>query len=546
MSGSSKCLYPGLFADYLNFTDNIRDFYRFNPYRDDSYIKRSEELASRYFKEQRLELANSLAAYNNDIKKHPRVKESLEKLKKPESTVVITGQQPGLLTGPLFTIYKAVSAIKLAQVLENKLGKDIIPVFWLASEDHDLSEVNSINIRNRWGKINELKLFEKNFKKSSSIGDINLDNQGDKFLQKLDGYIKNYLGLAPDFYEKWMQVYRSALCKSDDLPSWTARILMELFAPYGMLLVDPMQENIKKIMAPVYLEAVELKGDIYKRVAEYGSKLAYTGYAPNLNLQEDHSGLFFHYNETRKALIYHAGKGFKTRDGSHCFEKEELKEWVLKEPGRFSPNVSFRPVVQDSIFPTLAYVAGPGEVSYFAQLKGVYESCGVKMPVVFPRERNILVEPYVNEIMRKYKIDIEEVFFDWTAKEEEIFLSCSNLDLEKIFQEATRRIKFEHQELINKLAREFPGIKKIEDKNWKYILGELEYLRNKSKQYNKQNNINVKRELEFVKMSLCPQGRVQERIFSLGEYLLYYDDKIIQKLYEMSLSVDKINILEID
>ena len=209
-----------------------------------------------------------------------------------------------------------------------------------------------------------------------------------------------------------------------------------------------------------------------------------------------------------------------------------MKNKIENNPANFSPNVALRPVVQDYIFPTLSYVAGPGEIGYFSQLKGIYEAFDMKMPVIYPRERYILIEPEMKEVMNIYDIKLEDIFFEWQAKKEGINNEFSSIDIDYLFEDTAKRIKEEHEKLLLQLEQEFSKIRQVGEKNWNHMKKQLDYLKDKSRHYNKQNNKDLNNKLSKLKMSIYPNDKLQERFYSMGEYLLYYDDRVVTDLLD--------------
>ncbi|UMZ73225.1 bacillithiol biosynthesis cysteine-adding enzyme BshC [Natranaerofaba carboxydovora] len=538
----TKFLYPEIFVDYLNFSDKIGNFYRLNPFEQDSFRSRYQEIVADYPLDRRRKLVNCLSAYNKEISDDPQVMKSIEKLKDPESVVVITGQQPGILSGPLYTIYKAITAIKLAKKQEKLLGKNVVPIFWLASEDHDIDEVNSINLRNLRGKIESFNLFTQ--KPNSSIGEVLLNDGATKLLNNIENFVCGTdLEDKPEYFDKWMKNYRDAAKKSNYLPEWTARILMSLFSKYGLLIVDPMLEEMREMSKDIFLKAVDFKNGVYGEVNKKENLVKKAGYKPVINLQKNHTGLFYNENN-RKALIYEDEK-YKTRDEEYSFSEKELKNIIENNPACFSPNVALRPALQDYIFPTLSYVAGPGEIGYFSQLKGVYESFDMKMPLIYPRERFVLIEPEMKEIMDNYDIKLEDIFFEWQAKKDKIINECSSIDIDDLFGDITQKIKEEHENLLLQLEQEFSKIRQVGEKNWNHMKKQLDYLKDKSKHYNKQNNKDLNNKLSKLKMNIYPNDKLQERFYSMGEYLLYYDDRVVTELLDKEVNPWNLQIISL-
>ncbi len=526
-----------LYRDYLNYFPKVAELFKYNPWQKSSFDERAKEITVREREREQLrrDMVLSLYDYHLHLTDNPAVFNSIELMKNTDTKIVATGHQPGLLTGPLFAIYKAVTAVKMSEKLSQELNQSVLPVFWLASEDHDFEEINWIKTVNKKGE--QICHQMEDNSESKSIKNRKLGEQAQEILHLLSA---NFHGTP--YYEKWMNLFKKTEESSDNLADWTARILLELFGDRGLIVLDPMEPGIRKLSSPIFKAALSLGENYYETLNQSVSKLTDLGYFPQVDLKVNHTGLFYYYQGKRTPVTVQGNK-YQLANLGIEFDYEQLFKELNSAPEKFSPNVTLRPVLQDYLLPTLAYVGGPGEVSYFSQLGDIYEKLGISMPIIYPRESFLLLETELIEIMDEYGIDLHNIFYNWPVTRKQIFRDIAPIDTAEIYRDSVSRFKREHQNLLEQLAQLDENIWKLEKKNFHLIMRQLHYLKEKSDQYHRKNQQYVRKELDYLKIKLYPENNLQEREYNIAEYLFRFDHDIIEELLDKPLNPRQITVI---
>lgn len=322
---------------------------------------------------------------------------NLERLEKG-AVAVVTGQQVGLFTGPSYAIYKALSAVRVAKDL-TEAGVDAVPVFWMATEDHDLDEVRHTTFFHD-GNLVRLEL-PSNPGTGAPVGAIRLGDSiggviraGSLLLEGQDGG-----ALA--------KLLREAYQPHDTYGGSFAKLFSRLLSEFGLILLDPLDPELHRIASPVYTQAAERRDEFTQQLLSRGKELAAAGYPAQVKVTSRSTLLFFLGGGIRQAIT--AGdKSF--RAGELSWSKEELLSRINAEPQNFSPNALLRPVVQDYLLPSAVYVGGPAEVSYCAQSELLYRQILGRAPALFPRAGFTLVDPKGQRLLERYRLQIENVW----------------------------------------------------------------------------------------------------------------------------------------
>lgn len=316
------------------------------------------------------------------------------------AAAILTGQQVGLFSGPALTIYKALSAIRCAEEITRR-GTDAVPIFWLATTDHDLAEVNE----SFWSTRNGLARYELSVDPASAgkcVGQISLDDSVEAIMQTaaqtLDG---------PDAAEI-ARALRESYARGETYGSAFGKLLARILAGRGLLLLDPQDARFHRLAAPVYRAAIEATDDLRAALLERSRALEQAGYHAQVKVAEESTLLFYSVEGRREPL--HAHKDATFSAGSLRLSKNQLLSALEKTPEAFTPSALLRPVVQDTILPTAALIGGPAEIGYLAQSQVVYTKLLGRMPVILPRASFTIVEPAIARFLDQYGLDIRDVF----------------------------------------------------------------------------------------------------------------------------------------
>jgi bacillithiol biosynthesis cysteine-adding enzyme BshC len=321
----------------------------------------------------------------------------LDRLAQPHTFVVIGGQQPGLLTGPLYTLYKAMSIVKLAEDLRRQHPYDFVPLFWSATDDHDWAEVNHVYLVDGRGQLQRLEYPRDPRYEGWSVGEIPLDRGALQVVDRLTEILADQ-GFAEDVRALLLETAEV----SPTFGEWFARLMLRLFHGQGLIIVDPGLPELKRLAIPLFEQVLEAPLVPSQLANEAGEALEAQGHRRQLHKDPDLCAFFLRENGRREPVRY-TREGFRV--GSRAYTKAELKAILHDSPERFSPNALLRPVMSEFLFPTAAFVGGAGELSYFAQTRRIYQHFGVTGPVPYLRLGCTLIEPAIARILDKYQLD---------------------------------------------------------------------------------------------------------------------------------------------
>lgn len=337
---------------------------------------------------------------------------NLERLEHPESRVVVTGQQTGLLLGPLYTLSKAVSAVALARRL-NTAERPVVPVFWLASQDADSVEIDHAYLLDLNEQLHRLSLP---LPEGVPAGRVVLQ---EAWLERLLGDLTAFHG--PEAHRAEVsELLRRTAERADTFSDWFGAILYELLGDQGLIVLNPLEPDLACLFSPV-LEA-ELAQPLRSGAAinTAADALRALGYTPQLGRAAGATNLFLEEDGQRRLLRFD-GERFSTDTGR--YSRDELAVRLAADPTCLTPAAGLRPITQDAALPTAATVVGPGELRYFAQLKGVYEQHGVAMPLIWPRTTVTLLEPPVARLLEKFGVSAGAVQGDFEAVRDRVLLA---------------------------------------------------------------------------------------------------------------------------
>ena len=317
------------------------------------------------------------------------------------AAVIVSGQQAGLFSGSAYTIYKALHALRIAADL-TAAGTPAVAVFWLATEDHDLAEVNHCvwSTKNGTERL-EMPLEVSPDLKGRRVGEIPLGGEISALVERAAGSVDGPggadIGLA----------LRESYSAAETYGTAFGKLLARLFAGRGLILIDPLSPELHRLAAPVYRGALQQHSSLAHELVERGKALEKAGYHAQVKVVERGTLLFVSANGERTSLV-NRGENFDL--GSHTYSRQEVEALLDEAPQLFSPNALLRPVVQDTLLGSAAIIAGPAEVAYYAQSSIVYERLLGRMPVILPRASFTLVLPHLVRLLRKYDLKLSDFF----------------------------------------------------------------------------------------------------------------------------------------
>ncbi len=386
-----------LFATFLDDFSRVAEFYSHPPTME-GVVDAAEEVKGdpRYEPSARAAIVEMLREQNRSFGADGSTERNLERLA-AGAVAIVTGQQVGLFTGPSYTIYKAASALRMAQQLTER-GIDAVPIFWLATEDHDLAEINHCWLPGRDGP-QRIEVAAAGAT-GQSVGRVPLGEAVREAVRTasalLDGPAAEEINRALEESYRPEETFGSAF----------GRLMARLFAGQGVILIDPLDARLHRLAVPLYRRAAEESESLMRELLARSKALDRNGYHAQVKVAE-RSTLLFWNNDGQRLPLRRRGEKFVA--GGAEFSLAELLRAVERTPEAFSANVLLRPVLQDALLPTAAYVAGPAEIAYFAQAEVVYRGLLGRMPAVLPRAGFTLVEPRIGRLLKRYGLELRDL-----------------------------------------------------------------------------------------------------------------------------------------
>lgn len=510
-----------LFRDYIDSYQKVADFYATDPRHLEKRLNPKRILAERDFPRRRL--AEVLKAQNQSLNCGPRTLANIELLKQPDTLVVITGQQVGLFTGPLYTIYKALTVVQLSQQLSERYPFRFLPLFWMASDDHDYAEVNHIALLDHDQRLMSLQ-HGGDHPPGSSVGSLRLGPEIEPLLNRFEQILPE-----SEFKAQVMGLIRAAYSPTATFSEAFGRAMLSLFARDGLVLVDPMEQSLRQLAMPIFRAELNSAPRSAELVARRGEKLTERGYHAQMKAAPKGANFFLLLEDRRTALIRERG-GFRLKKGRKLYASEELLDLLEESPERFSPNAALRPVVQDYLFPVVAYVGGPAEIAYFAQLGDVYKFFGVPMPTIYPRVSLTLMEARVWALVEKFGLGIDQIFVEEDRLIRQVAGNQMPGDLEELLNTSRRKIRDTFQTLSERVTAFEPTLGGYLDSAAGKVEHHLGAVRRKILQARRARDTLLREQVSKISRHLFPAGQLQERVLNIVPFLARHGLEIISEL----------------
>jgi bacillithiol biosynthesis cysteine-adding enzyme BshC len=513
-----------LLHDYLDHYERVAEFYSGPPFDPATYRELASALQG--FHRDRRRLCDILTRQNKAFGAEEPTFANIGRLSEPGTFAVVTGQQAGLLSGPAFTLYKALTAVRLAQSLSEQ-GIPSVPVFWLATEDHDLEEVSQVSILDEESGLVSLNDPGERPAARSPVGLVALSNEITQALERLEA-------LTPpgEPRDRLMGDLRSCYQPGCNWGQAFGSFMARLFSRWGVILLNPLDEPLHRLSSGVYEQALSQARVLRGRLMERSRALMAANYHAQVYVAED-STLLFLAREGNRVPIRQSEDEFIVND-TEKISLDELKGFAERQPMDLSSNVLLRPVIQDMIFPTLAYVSGPSEVAYLAQSEAVYSSFGRPMPIAFPRAAFTLVERRIQRLLEKYELGVEDV---WQG-EEQLSRKIASRGFSTGWSERFDQVEIEVEKLLDRLHGDVEKLDptlleplKTAQEKMKY---QMERLRGKVSRAALQRSELLRRHVQALLDHLMPGKDLQERqvggVYFLGRAGYELLDRILEHI----------------
>jgi len=515
-----------LFLDYLRDPSALRRFY---PEAVQSHYEVSErrERVLAHHQADREAVSDALERMNRTWGASEKTLGNIRLLREADCIAVVSGQQAGLFTGPLYTIYKALSAVKLAECMTQR-GIKSVPVFWIATEDHDFPEVATAEIINRDCALSNVTVPAEVHSDGLPVGRVVLDESIRATMQSLlEALPKN------EFSDDLEKLLRDAYQPGRKYGDAFAQVMTALLGRQGLILLDPFDSQLKNVAAPLYSEAARRAHEIAIAIVNRSRELEEAGYHAQVAPSENSFPLFWHDdNGARHALTRMESGKYQTKQGGEEHSAEELAEWALREPDRFSPNVTLRAVVQDFLLPTVAYYGGAAEIAYFAQTAEVYRILDRPVTPILPRTSMTLVERHTWRALERYGIGLTDFFAGLDHVLAKVVKEYLGKETAEAFDHTTRSFNSELDDLQEQLRRVDPTLAEALEKGRRKINYQIDGLLTRFNRAQVGRDEAVHRQIERAFDLLYPGKTLQERRINITSLLARHGRYAVDWIYE--------------
>ena len=508
-----------LAADYANNFGHVAALYAGDPSSRDAWtaaIARSQQHPRR-----RAEVAAVVAAQQARRGAPPEARAAAALLADTASVAVVTGQQAGVFGGPLFTLLKAITAIQLARRTADEHGIPAVALFWVDAEDHDWDEVRSNIVLDAQMQPRTVSLPRLDGAGQLPIAALTLDERVTATIDELRA------ALAPSDFTEWVikeaaEAWRPGTGMARAFAQWLERLL----GPHGLIVFESADPAAKPFVADLFARELQFPGRTSALAAEAGGMLAERGHAPQVVPQPDSVALF--RLDGGRSPIRRQGDALVIGEQSHA--PAALAAEAVDHPERFSPNVLLRPLVQDTLFPTICYVAGPSELAYLGQLRGVYDHFGVPMPLMYPRASATLVDSATRRFLAKYDVRLEEL----RPQDESALNKLLEAQLPAGVEQALTEADGAMRRVMDRVIEVIPAVDPTLAGAAKTTLGKMEHdlraLHGKVIQAAKRRDETLRRQFSRAQAQIYPMGHPQERTLGGVFFLNRYGPALLDRL----------------
>jgi bacillithiol biosynthesis cysteine-adding enzyme BshC len=505
-----------IFSDFLSYSPAIRKFYPTQP--DAEHIAAFAKSVPRDGQRQAL-VADALEKQNRSWGASEATLRNIQRLREG-AFAVVTGQQVGLFGGPLLALFKVASVIALAKQVE-ALGVECVPVFWLASEDHDLAEVNQSLLLTHDFQLVPFKLATRGIE-GAPVSTIRLAEGTSEAV----AHAAELLGesLAADYL-------RESYAEGETFSNAYAKLYTRIFGEHGLILLDPADPELHRIAAPLFADAIQRTAEIDDALLARNRELQAEKYHEQVKVTAESTPLFA-VVEGARVPIHRANGQFKI--GREVVSGDELQRRVETAPETFSANVLLRPVLQDYWLPTLAYIGGPAEVAYFAQAAVVYQKLLGRVTPILARMSATLVEPRIERLLTKYQVDLPELFHGECQLRDCMAARALPPELKQDFEQARRAVEVAMQRASGSLQKLDPTLVEAATRASSKMRYQIDRLEKRAAQAELRRTEIITRHAAQIENAVYPNKTLQEREIAGLYFYAKYGPELISRLVELA------------
>jgi bacillithiol biosynthesis cysteine-adding enzyme BshC len=514
-----------LFLDYLRDPLALRRFYPSAVRFHHELPQRAQEVLTAH-QVDRGKVCDALQVMNTRWGAGEETLKNIQLLRDSDCLAVVSGQQAGLFTGPLYTIYKALSAVKLAGCLMQRNTK-AVPVFWIAAEDHDFVEVAKAEFIDRSCQLASVEVSTQLHRDGQPVGQVVLD---DSIITVVDQLFE----LLPksEFGVEIQPLLRSAWQPGRNYAEAFACMMTSLLGQHGLIFLNPLDAQLKKLAAPLYAVAARRAPEIATAVESRSRELESAGYHAQVMASASSFPLFLHDEEGSRHAVVRVDNGkYKAKATEKEYSAEELASLVLEAPERFSPNVTLRAVVQDYLLPTIAYYGGAAEIAYFAQTAEVYRILERPATPILPRSSLTMIERHTSRVLERYGLGLADFFDGLEPVLSRVVEEHLGADTAKLFTTSEQNINQELDNLRQQLETVDPTLASALETGRRKINYQLEGLRGRFHRSQMARNEAAHRQLQRAFDQLYPEKSLQERRINIASLLARHGTYVIDWIY---------------
>ena len=508
-----------LFSDFLSHPPKVQKFYPRSAYFGE-WLK-DEAGRIRYDDARRSVVSAILERQNRSWGASVKMLENIARFRRG-AAVAVTGQQVGLFGGPAYSIYKALTAVKLAEEA-TRAGVETVPVFWLATEDHDLAEVSHVSVPGEGGRLTELRTTTHGVE-DAPVGTIAFGRE----IEEVVGQASSLLGET-----EASEMLRGAYRPGETFGSAFARLFAKLFGDWGLVLLDPQDGEFHAMASPVFHAAIERAGELDDALLARGKDLESAGYHQQVKVTAS-STLLFAIRDGVRTPVHRKANGPQGMFlvGEEKISQIDLLRQIDTEPESFSANVLLRPVMQDTLLPTLTYAGGAAEVAYFAQGAVVYEQLLGRVTPVVPRFSATIVEEKPKALLERYRLSLPDLFSGPEAVRERLSKRALPQEIQAALDQADAGLEKSVSSIRNALERLDKTLVEATERSERKMKYQLNKLRARAGRAELQRNEVLARHADMLSQVLYPEKNLQEREVGGIYFVGRYGRELLQGLYE--------------
>ncbi len=496
-----------LFVDFVQNKPAIKKYF---PYDDPRVV--AQNLGAP--KIDRDFLCDILVKQNESFGSKPETFRNIERLRDEETVTIFGGQQSGLFTGPLYTLYKAIGIVKKAVMLQAEIGRPVVPVFWIACDDHDFEEINHTYFPNRSGELDRVA-YEPEGEFNVAVADICMED-GDAY-DKMVEQTKASLGssdFTDDLYTRLFEAYK----KDDGMVKAFARFMADVLPDMGLIFFCPNNKDVKTISKSFFKRLVEGHFKLKEVLKKTERNLKEDGY--HIQAEKKNSAVHLFFHDPKRTPIHFEGEDFMV--GEKRLGLPAMIDMIDKYPERFSPDVLTRPIWQSYLFPVVAQSGGPSEIAYFGQIGNLFELFKLVQPHIVFRPTVTLVEKRHEELLEEYNIGIVDLAGDVEQLINQIVGESFPEDIKDKLDSFKSDLKIEYDELAGLIGEHFKNLAPMAEQTYGKIADSLDRLEKKIMAEHKKENDVTRNRIYKLHAALFPANDFQERSLNICYFISKY------------------------